>query len=147
MSEFKPVPVFEPIPKMPRTRSPETGLSKFEHARALVDALDRAGGKCVYCGGRADSVDHADPLMPRDVVSNWVACCRSCNSQKGCRTPEQWASAVKEKREARMQKEAKWRLASMVDAAGVPMRGEEPAAYVRRVMLDIAQKLMACGQL
>lgn len=44
---------------------------------------------CVYCGGRADTIDH---VLPRcrgggDTWFNLVAACQMCNGLKGDRTP------------------------------------------------------------
>lgn len=46
---------------------------------------------CVYCRGRADTVDH---VLPRcrgggDTWFNLVAACLSCNGRKGGRTPHE----------------------------------------------------------
>ncbi|MDT5016435.1 MAG: hypothetical protein QOD39_2595 [Mycobacterium sp.] len=51
--------------------------------------LRRDRNVCVYCGARADSVDH---ILPRcrgggDAWFNLVAACQSCNGLKGHRTP------------------------------------------------------------
>lgn len=49
--------------------------------------------ECAYCGSDADiTTDH---VMPRsrggsDAPDNIVWACRSCNSAKGNRTPEEW---------------------------------------------------------
>jgi 5-methylcytosine-specific restriction endonuclease McrA len=53
--------------------------------------LSRDGHTCVYCAGRADTVDH---LLPRsrgggDTWFNLVAACQSCNGLKGNRTPQE----------------------------------------------------------
>jgi 5-methylcytosine-specific restriction endonuclease McrA len=62
------------------------------HNRATRDAvLRRDGHSCVYCGGRADTVDH---VLPRcrgggDTWFNLVAACQPCNGIKGDRTPEE----------------------------------------------------------
>lgn len=47
---------------------------------------------CFYCGGSADQVDHVIPLSQggSNEISNWVACCITCNAEKHSRTPEQW---------------------------------------------------------
>lgn len=55
----------------------------------------RDGNLCMYCGGeypdRLLTRDHVKPLSQggRDRWSNVVAACRSCNTRKGGRTPEQ----------------------------------------------------------
>jgi 5-methylcytosine-specific restriction endonuclease McrA len=47
----------------------------------------RDGGRCVYCGGPANSVDHVVPRSRggRHVWENVVAACRKCNHIKGDR--------------------------------------------------------------
>ncbi len=57
---------------------------------------------CYYCGGDNESLG-VDHLLPRsrggdnDIV-NLVPCCRSCNSQKGTKTPEEFREYLQEKR-------------------------------------------------
>lgn len=51
-----------------------------------VAAEKRAGGRCEYCdrdvrGG--GEVDHVDPALFTNDVSNLAICCRGCNSKKG----------------------------------------------------------------
>lgn len=58
--------------------------------------LSRDGHTCVYCAGRADTVDH---LLPRsrgggDTWFNLVAACQSCNGLKGNRTPQEARMAL-----------------------------------------------------
>jgi hypothetical protein len=58
--------------------------------------ITRDGGSCVYCGG--DYWLGVDHVMPRsrggsDDDGNLVACCRSCNSSKRNKTPDEWLSA------------------------------------------------------
>jgi 5-methylcytosine-specific restriction endonuclease McrA len=53
--------------------------------------LRRDSHICVYCSGRADTVDH---VLPRcrggaDTWFNLVAACQACNGRKGDRTPAQ----------------------------------------------------------
>jgi len=53
--------------------------------------LRRDQHTCVYCGGRADTVDH---VLPRcrgggDTWFNLVAACQPCNGVKGDRTPQE----------------------------------------------------------
>ena len=60
----------------------------------------RFGACCVYCGFKPSAEDEPltlDHVMPRsrggsDEVENLVPACRSCNSSKGARTPEEWAA-------------------------------------------------------
>lgn len=53
--------------------------------------LGRDQHTCGYCGSEADSVDHIIPLSRGgpDKLDNLVAACRSCNTSKGDRTPEE----------------------------------------------------------
>lgn len=45
-------------------------------------------GECVYCGAPAQTFDHLLPSKRGGVET--VPSCRSCNSSKGARTPEEW---------------------------------------------------------
>jgi 5-methylcytosine-specific restriction endonuclease McrA len=49
-------------------------------------------GRCVYCGGLAQSLDHVIPRgrIGWDDPRNVVHACYVCNSSKGQRTPEEW---------------------------------------------------------
>ena len=66
--------------------------------------LRRDGNVCVYCGRRADTVDH---VLPRcrgggDTWFNLVAACQPCNGLKGDRTPaEAGMSMIREPFEPR----------------------------------------------
>lgn len=68
----------------------------------LIAARD--GGKCVYCGATASSSDsalHLDHLTPRseggkDVASNLVLACRSCNCRRHALSLSAWAAASPE---------------------------------------------------
>jgi 5-methylcytosine-specific restriction endonuclease McrA len=64
---------------------------KAENRATREGVLLRDGRLCVYCGGRADTVDH---ILPRcrgggDTWFNLVAACQSCNGVKGNRTPQE----------------------------------------------------------
>jgi 5-methylcytosine-specific restriction endonuclease McrA len=54
----------------------------------------RDGYMCMYCGTEQPehqlTRDHVVPMSKggRDIWSNVVTACRSCNTRKGCRTPE-----------------------------------------------------------
>lgn len=61
----------------------------YERATALSRraVFHRDGGRCQYCGGSAESIDH---VVPRSrggshVWENVVAACRGCNAAKGDR--------------------------------------------------------------
>lgn len=52
----------------------------------------RDGYRCVYCGSNNDlTLDHLTPFSRGGDESpeNLVTCCRSCNSRKGARTPQE----------------------------------------------------------
>jgi 5-methylcytosine-specific restriction endonuclease McrA len=58
--------------------------------------IARDNGTCAYCGG--DFWIGVDHVVPRskggtDADANLVACCRSCNSSKRDKTPEEWLAA------------------------------------------------------
>ncbi|MCA9368245.1 HNH endonuclease [Candidatus Kaiserbacteria bacterium] len=64
-----------------------SGRSFFEDFRDVM-----AEKRCAYCGTfRPDTRDHVIPKAQggTDDPSNLVYSCRSCNSKKGSRTPEQ----------------------------------------------------------
>lgn len=50
-------------------------------------ALQRTYCRCIYCGNRGLSVDHYVPVSRGGShnLDNLFACCKSCNSGKGCR--------------------------------------------------------------
>ena len=49
--------------------------------------LDRDAHTCVYCGGRADTIDHVRPRSRggAHIWTNVVAACARCNHRKGDR--------------------------------------------------------------
>ena len=56
------------------------------------EVFERDGYRCRYCGSGANlSIDHMVPFSKggTDSPLNLVARCRSCNSRKGARTPEE----------------------------------------------------------
>jgi hypothetical protein len=61
--------------------------------------LERDGYACTYCNADLTynnmTIDHVVPRCQGggDEYTNLVACCASCNSSKGGRTPEQWRAA------------------------------------------------------
>jgi 5-methylcytosine-specific restriction endonuclease McrA len=58
----------------------------------------RDGGRCAYCTGPAETIDHVMPRSRggRHVWENVVAACAPCNHTKGDRTPAEmgWRLAV-----------------------------------------------------
>jgi len=65
------------------------------------NVLIRDGFRCVYCGagGPMLTVDHIVPVSRGGASSfeNCVACCRSCNMAKGCRTPNEACMYLKKR--------------------------------------------------
>jgi len=57
--------------------------------------LERDGWTCRYCGSETTEVDHVAPRARggRTTPANLVAACRSCNQEKGLRTPREWRQA------------------------------------------------------
>lgn len=51
----------------------------------------RDGGKCAYCGGPGETVDHIFPQARggADEWMNTITACTRCNGKKGNRTPEE----------------------------------------------------------
>lgn len=58
---------------------------------AYEEVWGRDDSTCRYCGAAGESVDHVVPRCQGggDDAGNLVVACRSCNSRKGGRTPEQ----------------------------------------------------------
>jgi 5-methylcytosine-specific restriction endonuclease McrA len=73
-----------PLVRQPKRKSVKTTL------------INRDGFKCQYCGSedRDLTVDHVTPRARGGAngLSNLALACRSCNSAKGDRTPEEWLS-------------------------------------------------------
>jgi 5-methylcytosine-specific restriction endonuclease McrA len=75
--------------------------SPFRHARRMIPPLTnrelflRDAHMCMYCGGQYPETmltrDHVIPMSRggRDGWSNVVTSCRSCNTRKGNRSPEE----------------------------------------------------------
>jgi len=53
-------------------------------------------GECVYCGRPGTTYDHVIPRFRPgwDTPDNVVPCCRSCNTSKSNRSPEEWWAAM-----------------------------------------------------
>lgn len=61
---------------------------------AYDSVYERDGEACRYCGEEDAELLTIDHVVPRiqggsDDASNLVVCCKSCNSRKGGRTPEE----------------------------------------------------------
>ncbi|MEV5887436.1 HNH endonuclease signature motif containing protein [Streptomyces sp. NPDC052020] len=54
--------------------------------------LTANGGRCVYCNGASQTMDHVIPFAEggADELCNLVPVCRTCNRSKGGRTPVEW---------------------------------------------------------
>jgi 5-methylcytosine-specific restriction endonuclease McrA len=64
--------------------------------RLRVRVFERDGFACTYCGAKEQlQCDHIIPLSlgGNNSLGNLTTACKSCNSAKGARTPEQWRSA------------------------------------------------------
>lgn len=77
-------------------RNDDAPLAKWERSawsRRHYDVVRRRdGNKCRYCGSTDRlTVDHVIPRVMggSDCATNLVVACRSCNSSKGGRTPDQ----------------------------------------------------------
>ncbi len=72
-------------------------LAGFEVREYLLQKFDHL---CAYCGGLSgDPVLNLDHIVPRsregtNRVSNLVLACRTCNQDKGTRTPAEWAQSL-----------------------------------------------------
>lgn len=57
--------------------------------------FERDEFRCVYCGGDVSSDPQCDHIFPisrggKNALDNLATACRSCNSSKGDKTPEEW---------------------------------------------------------
>jgi hypothetical protein len=81
----------------PRTKA--IAEAKLGHGRGSAGILRRDSYRCQYagCDCRGTTIDHVVPRCQggSSTWSNLVACCHSCNSRKGGRTPEQAGMALK----------------------------------------------------
>jgi 5-methylcytosine-specific restriction endonuclease McrA len=83
------------------------GLIRSKETHDLL--FKKTKGRCWYCdakltksGGNIGSDFCIDHLMPHkkggsSEIDNLVACCNSCNSSKGQKTPEEYFSYLKSK--------------------------------------------------
>lgn len=65
-------------------------------AEQLIALFNQHGGRCVYCGDEADSVDHVIPVSRGgpDALRNLAPACRPCNASKGNRLLCEWAGRL-----------------------------------------------------
>ena len=61
-------------------------------------------GKCAYCLGKGNSMDHLKPLVAKGLptgyitnINNLVPCCSACNSSKGNKDFCEWYLSAKNK--------------------------------------------------
>jgi 5-methylcytosine-specific restriction endonuclease McrA len=54
------------------------------------------GGRCAYCAKPADTYDHIVPVSRGGVtdIYNIVPACRSCNSKKKDKDPDEWLASI-----------------------------------------------------
>lgn len=70
-----------------------TSFVRVPHQRVVPvtrrGVFGRDGGRCQYCAGPAESIDHVVPRSRggQHTWDNVVACCRRCNVHKGSRLP------------------------------------------------------------
>lgn len=75
--------------------APVVGDGQYRQYKAAVFLRDCY--RCVYCGATENlTLDHIIPQSQGGAhdPDNLCACCRSCNSSKGARTPEEWRAAL-----------------------------------------------------
>lgn len=81
----------------------------------MTDNIIHLTFPCTYCGqDGANSWDHVIP-RPRGGTQT-VLCCRSCNSSKGSRTPEEWIAALVHKGMGGKSRRIQERIPLMVEA-------------------------------
>lgn len=76
---------------LPRAKS--KGGRIWPATRARI--YERDAFACVYCGSAEDiTIDHVVPRVAggRSSAENLATACRTCNSSKGGRTPQEWRS-------------------------------------------------------
>lgn len=67
--------------------------------RPWMDVIKHFKSRCVYCGQQSRPLSLTkDHLLPRSrgggTRRNLVPACPACNSEKGCRTPREYAEAL-----------------------------------------------------
>jgi 5-methylcytosine-specific restriction endonuclease McrA len=73
-----------PVPSVVRLRYHVKVPYRRRAALSRRGVFVRDGGRCQYCGGRAESIDHVVPKSRggQHCWENVVAACRPCNTQK-----------------------------------------------------------------
>ncbi|MBW4096183.1 MAG: HNH endonuclease [Acidobacteria bacterium] len=80
-----------PVPKVLRLVRYVQMRWQTRHRTCSKEAVKRRDGRCAYCGGPAQTVDHVHPRS-RGGQSSWtnlVAACLPCNQRKADRTPNE----------------------------------------------------------
>lgn len=76
----------------------ERSAEKPPSTDELIALKKKANGRCHYCTKRHKrlAVEHVMPLSRGGLhtLSNIVMACKSCNSSKGTKTPEEWAAQL-----------------------------------------------------
>lgn len=74
-----------------KRRAETYGVEHVAYSRTAI--LARWGYACAYCGDHAKHLDHVHPLSRggKDVESNMVPACATCNLSKGAKTLAEWA--------------------------------------------------------
>lgn len=83
---------YGPFPRPKVLRLVRYVVAKWMHRRSHLctkSAIKARDGKCAYCGGKAETVDHIIPRSRGGMLTwdNAVAACTRCNHRKANRTP------------------------------------------------------------
>jgi hypothetical protein len=72
-------------------REIQTGPRRLKTKNLYESVLERDNYTCVYCGKEGLTIDHVVPRAQGGITSskNCVTACKSCNSKKADRTPEE----------------------------------------------------------
>lgn len=85
---------FGPFPMPKVLRLLRYVVTKWVHRRNPIctkSAIKARDGRCAYCGGHAETVDHIVPRSRGGTLTwdNAVAACTRCNHRKANRTPKE----------------------------------------------------------
>lgn len=85
---------FGPFPRPKVLRLVRYVVTRWMHRRSHLctkSAIKARDKTCMYCGGRAETVDHVIPRSRGGALTwdNAVAACQRCNHRKANRTPEE----------------------------------------------------------
>lgn len=90
---------FERPEETPRTRSNHLSVPSVLSG-ARLEVYERDGFRCVYCGSADNlTIDHLHPRSRggSNEVDNLATACKSCNSQKGAKTREEYEAWLSKK--------------------------------------------------